>query len=484
MTSGFRRRGAAALVGLALCLAGPVLADGITDGNEGREALIKGDADKAIALFTHAITFGGLSRNNMAVTLNLRGRAYLSKGQIEIALDDLNESLKLQDTAGARFNRATVYLDQYRFDDAVDDLTKAIGLGGQGADVYAERGHAYVYTGRLDLAFKDLNEAIKREPGYAFAYRTRGHAYLNDDQDDKAIADETKAISLDPKDMEAYWLRAYAYRYRKKQLDKAIADYTKALEIDPSDSTNRTSRAEAYEQMGRYDLAAADYDDWIKRNPKGAFGYWALGRLYMVQGRNDIAASNLATAVSLKPGDAYNVLWLHLARRRARVDNAAELQANAAKLDKSIWPAPLVSYVTGKMGAGELLAMAAKGDGAAKTTQACEALLFLGQEQMAKGMRDEGLNQLQSAGRTCAADSQEAHLVRADLQRAGAPVPRAIPVSTAPVSATPRTVTAPSSAIAPTPAPASPPIPRVKPPPPKQTAAAVGDPLGLRGSMK
>ena len=70
--------------------------------------------------------------------------------------------------------------------------------------------------------------------------------------------------------MEAYWLRAYAYRYRKKQIDKAIADYTHALEIDPSDSTNRTSRAEAYEQMGRYDLAVADYQDWINRNPKGA----------------------------------------------------------------------------------------------------------------------------------------------------------------------------------------------------------------------
>jgi len=477
MTSVFRKGCAAACLALGLlACAAPALADGITDGNQGREALIKGDADEAIRLFTHAITFGGLSRNNLAVTLNLRGRAYLSKGQIEVALDDLNESLRMVDSAGARFNRATVYLDHYRFDDAIDDLTKAIGLGGQGADVYAERGHAYVYTGRLNLAFKDLNEAIKRQPDYGFAYRTRGHAYLNDNQDDKAIADETKAIALDPKDMEAYWLRAYAYRYRKKQIDKAIADYTRALGIDPADSTNRTSRAEAYEQIGRYDLAAADYDDWIRRNPKGPFGYWALGRLNLVQGKNDLAAANLAKAVSLKPADAYNVLWLHLARRRLGTDDTAELQANTAKLDKTIWPAPIVSYLAGKSDAVQVLAAAAKGEGAAKATQTCEALLFLGQEDLTKGLKDDGLARLQSAQRSCAADTQEARLIRADLQRAGAPV-RPIPVS-APIRSAP--APAPSTAVAS----AAPPIARVKPPVQKQAASGGGGGLGLRGSLK
>jgi tetratricopeptide (TPR) repeat protein len=473
MISAFRKGCVAASIalGIVACAVTPALADGITDGNEGREALIKGDVDDAIRLFTHAITFGGLSRNNLAVTLNLRGRAYLSKGQIEVALDDLNESLRLTDSAAGRFNRATVYLDQYRFDDAIDDLTKAIALGGQGADVYAERGHAYVYTGRLDLAFKDLNEAIKRQPDYGFAYRTRGHAYLNDNQDDKAIADETRAIALDPKDMEAHWLRAYAYRYRKKLIDKAIADYTHALAIDPSDSANRTSRAEAYEQVGRYDLAAADYSDWIRRNPKGSFGYWALGRLYLVQGKNDLAAANLAKAVSLKPADAYNVLWLHLARRRLGVDDAAELRTNITKLDKAIWPAPLVSYVTGKSDAAQLLAEADKGEGAAKATQTCEALLFLGQDNLTKGFKEDSVARLQAAQRSCAADTLEARLTRTELQRLGAPV-RAIPTSSTSRPAPAGTLST------------APPIPRVKAPTQKQTASAMGDPLGLRGSLK
>ncbi len=477
---------------MVLAASTPVRADGITDGNAGREALLAGKIDEAIPLLSRAITFGGLARPNQAVTLNLRGRAYLAKGQTEIALDDLNESLRLVDTADARFNRATVYLDQYRFDDAIDDLTKAMALGGQGADVYAERGHAYVYTGQLDLALKDLDEAVKRQPDYGFAYRTRGHAYLNQNQDDKAIADETKALSLDAKDMEAYWLRAYAYRYRKKDIQKAIADYTRALQLDPSDSTNRTSRAEAYEQIGRYDLAAADYDDWIQRNPKGPFGYWARGRLALVQGKNAEAAADLAKAVSLKPVDFYNVLWLHMARMRTGVDDRAELTANAAKLDHTIWPAPVINYFTGKATAAEVIAAAGKGEGAAKTTQNCDAMIFLSQDDTLKGRKDDARVHMQTAQRDCASDSQEAHLVRADLQRSGVlpALPKTILASTppAPVPTANRPVQVSAATTGPIAqgnyVPSAPSTPRIKPAATKAKAPADSDLLGLRGSLR
>jgi tetratricopeptide (TPR) repeat protein len=441
---------------IALGAGAAVRADGIADGNAGRAALLAGNTDEAIRLFTRAIGEGALNRTNQAVTLNLRGRAYLSKGQFDSALDDLNASLKLADTVDARFNRATLYLGQYRFNDCIDDLTRAIELGAQGADVYAERGHAHVYAGQLDLALQDLNEAIKRQPNYGFAYRTRGHAYLSLHQDDKAIADETRAIALDPKDMEAYWLRAYAYRYRRKAMDKAIADYNHALAVEPTDVANLTSRADAYEQIGRNDLAAADYDALIKSNPGGAFGYLARGRLALAQGRNVAAAADLAKAVGLKPNDAQAVLWLHVARIRAGTDDTAEWQANSAKLDRTAWPGPLLGYVAGKTSAADVLAAAAKGDRLAKTTQTCEALIVLGQDDLGHGRKQAGLDHLQNAQTDCAADSPEARLVKADLQRNGA-APQVLLVST-----------------------------ESKPGPQKRAATppAPNDPLGLRGSLK
>jgi tetratricopeptide (TPR) repeat protein len=464
-------------------------ADGVTDGNGGRAALLAGNPDEAIRLFTRAITAGGLTAKNQAVTLNLRGNAYLEKGQTELALSDLNESLRLAETPDARFTRAKILIAQFRLDDAIDDLNKTMQDGGTAADVWTLRGHAELYAGRLDAAVKDLDQALRLDPTNGFAFRTRGHVFMNMGQDDKAIADETKAIQLDSKDIEAHWLRAYAYRYRKKDLAKAVIDHSAALAIDPQDSSNRTSRADIYEEMGRYPEAAADYDEWIKQNPKGAFGYWARGRLNLMQGKAALAAPDLAKAVSLKPSDAYNVLWLHMARVKAGTEDAAELTANAAKANRAVWPGPLLDYLTGKADAATVMTKAQVGEGKAKAAQACEAQTLIGQDLLAKGKKPEAVEKLQAAMRTCDGTSREAKLVKADLQRSGAPVPaspKPILASTAPSSAatvpaakavaTPAVLKSPAAAAA---AVMAPPKPR-----PKGTQVAQADPLGLRGSLK
>jgi lipoprotein NlpI len=284
---------------------------------------------------------------------------------------------------------------------------------------------------------------------------------MDQGQDDKAIADETKAIALDGKDVEAHWLRAYAWRYRKKDLVKAVADYTEALKIDPTDSSARTSRADTYEEMGRYAEAGADYDAWIKQNPRGPFGYWARGRMNLVTGKAGAAATDLAKAASLKPTDAYDVLWLHLARAKEGANDATELQANAAKANRAIWPGPLLDYLTGKIDAAAVLAKANQGEGKAKATQLCEANLFLGQEDLSKGRRPEGLDRLQSGARACDATSREGKLIKADLQKSGVAAPKPVLTQAA------------------NPAPA----PRPKPQVQAQQTQTGGD-LLLRGSLK
>jgi hypothetical protein len=81
MTNGLRGWTAASALTLGLILSGllmltPAKADGITDGNAGRDALLEGRLDDAIHLFTRAMTLGGLNARNGAITLNLRGNAY------------------------------------------------------------------------------------------------------------------------------------------------------------------------------------------------------------------------------------------------------------------------------------------------------------------------------------------------------------------------------------------------------------------------
>jgi lipoprotein NlpI len=202
-----------------------------------------------------------------------------------------------------------------------------------------------------------------------------------------------------------------------------------------------------------------------------ANAYLAKGQLSLAMGQAGAAAADLEQAVRLKPADAYNVLWLHLARNKEHAPDAVELQMNADRANHATWPAPLLDYLTGKIDASAVLARADMGP--TKTRQMCEANLFLGQEDLAKGRRSQGLERLQAAARACDAETGEARLALADL---GPDAPK--PVLTQASNPAPK----------PAPLPASPTLKpaavRSSAQTQSQTQILAGDPLLLRGSLK
>jgi tetratricopeptide (TPR) repeat protein len=82
---------------LLLCLLAPsALADGASDGNAGLEALNQGDYDAAIAHFTRAIKYGGLSPDDEEFAYANRGRAYLKKADYSAAVADLDRARQMK----------------------------------------------------------------------------------------------------------------------------------------------------------------------------------------------------------------------------------------------------------------------------------------------------------------------------------------------------------------------------------------------------
>jgi hypothetical protein len=206
-----------------------------------------------------------------------------------------------------------------------------------------------------------------------------------------------------------------------------------------------------------------------------ADAYLASGRQNLMLGKAGAAAAELEKAVRLKPTNAYNALWLHYARNKEGAPDSVELQINAARVNRAAWPGPLLDYLTGKIDATAVLTKAGEGPDRGRTNRLCEADLFLGQEQMVKGRRSEGLERLQAAADACQSLPREAELARADLPGQGPPKP----VLTQASDPAPR----PRSPLAePTVRPAS-----IRPvsfgPQAQPRAQVLGDPL-LRGSLR
>ena len=140
--------------------------------------------DDAIAQYTEIIGTGKADKEGYAS----RGRAYLLSGQLDAAKADYEKVVGLLvDTEMANVDPAleaayyglgSVALQQDRPQDAIDNLTKALGINRTDADAMNLIGAAFVKTGDTDKAIEALSRAVEFVPiGWAEPYRTLAEAY-------------------------------------------------------------------------------------------------------------------------------------------------------------------------------------------------------------------------------------------------------------------------------------------------------------------
>src|ERR1022692_3642705 len=125
----------------------------------GCTALIKSDADNPKVL---------------AIAYNNRGNAYTGKGQYELAIQDYDESIKLNPKyAKSLNNRGVAYQKKGDFDRALEDFDVAINLDPDYANAFANRAEIYQKKGDYPRALKDFDEAIRLQPALKVVWNER-----------------------------------------------------------------------------------------------------------------------------------------------------------------------------------------------------------------------------------------------------------------------------------------------------------------------
>lgn len=79
--------------------------------------------------------------------------------------------------ARAFFNRGRAWVARGDIQRAIQDLTQAIHFDPDHADAYNDRGTAFAAQGQYDRAIEDFAQAIRLDPGFAIAIYNRGLAY-------------------------------------------------------------------------------------------------------------------------------------------------------------------------------------------------------------------------------------------------------------------------------------------------------------------
>jgi tetratricopeptide (TPR) repeat protein len=301
-----------------------------------------GDWEGAISRFSDALNqkIEPSSSLDKSVVYFYRGFSYLSQNNLDRALADLNQAIKLQPTvAEAYANRVVIYIAKGDYSHALADANQAIKLEPNLAVSYNNRGLISMATGNYDQAIADFSQTLKllpdvkdsdhviRQNGSQLGtfnpsnrevptvnllftelsdypvYLNRGGAYLSKGDYDHALADFNQAIKLQPDGVFAYVNRVAVY-FAKQDFDRALADINQVIKLQPDFALAYLKRGSVYYFKGDSDRALADLNQAIKLQPDFALAYLSRGAVYMKRDDNDRAIADFSQALKLAPDDA------------------------------------------------------------------------------------------------------------------------------------------------------------------------------------
>jgi lipoprotein NlpI len=201
---------------------------------------------------------------SLAIAFNNRGIARTSKGDYRLAIEDFDESIKLNSAFAKAFNN---------------------------------RGTAYAKLGNQDRAITDFSAAITLSTGYVNAIANRAQSYEKKRDYVRALSDLDEAIMLEPSlgslRNERCWVRAITGAG-----EEALADCNEAIRLGPASAAKFDSRGFALLKLGRWQSAIADFDAALRLNPRLPGSLYGRGFAHLKLG--NVAAGRADTEAAVR----------------------------------------------------------------------------------------------------------------------------------------------------------------------------------------
>ena len=143
--------------------------------NRGHQLLLRERPQDAGMCFDHALD----AAPEDLVLLNARARTHMAMGELEPAIELLEQACELDDSVAELWNNRGVA--QARAGDtqaAFDSFAQALALDPEDSSVLCNRAMVHVGAGRHELALEDLCAAIERSPCCVTSWSSKGATHL------------------------------------------------------------------------------------------------------------------------------------------------------------------------------------------------------------------------------------------------------------------------------------------------------------------
>ena len=286
--------------------------------------------------------------------------------QLLILKNRLDEASKLNDAilaASANDNEALIYRGQIQIraghpSDAAQTLENALKNDPDNGVAHYHLGIALDQLANPERALEEWRAAVRLRPDLIEAQRALATAAMR--QGDMVTLEQTatQIINLQPASPDGYAMRALS-KINRKQFASAEEDVKKTIDVAPQSALGYIQLGNLKLVQKQYSEAGKAYQQALDREPSSKDGLSGLMNTYLAESQPDkaISAANLQIAKSPDSSAFYDLLGTALFNSKKDYDAAEAAFKKSAALDKNN----------------------------------ADALLKLGQAQVAKGSPDQAL---------------------------------------------------------------------------------------------
>lgn len=148
--------------------------------------------EDAVTYFTDRIRENPGDPNNWSK----RAFAWQHRGELDIAIRDHDEALRLSPEAAGFNNRGICLRRKKDYDRAIRDFDEAIRLDPKYVNAFANRGTAWAGKKDFDRAIRDYDEAIRLDPKLGLAYYNKACALALQEKSGPALDQLERALEL------------------------------------------------------------------------------------------------------------------------------------------------------------------------------------------------------------------------------------------------------------------------------------------------
>lgn len=194
------------------------------------------------------------------------------------------------------------------YEDAVNDLNRAIRLYPEDGEYYYWRSMAYGKLEQYHNALTDIELADQLKPNdeyienqrkwVASRFKSQGHELSKDQNPAAAIEQYDAALRLNPGDAYTYYRKARAF-VEQNDLDAALINLEKAIELDPDEISFYLSIDWVLARRGEWDRIISYWDHFIALHPDNSRAYVERGGAYYHKGDMTSAVRDAKTSADM-----------------------------------------------------------------------------------------------------------------------------------------------------------------------------------------